>query len=661
MILVGAGISRSPPSLLPLATELHDAIIRAVFGQHGGPSTKGRLRHLAALRPEVVLGVLYRVLGMYALDVLDCLEGRPPNVIHHLLASSLAYNNTVCTTNFDNLIEEACRSSLIPFTLCADDAAVPRSGAAQQVLFKIHGTLRDASGQSRKDTIVATLDQVGQGLSAPKTTLLRRLVQARPLLVLGYSGLDEFDIVPCLRQARTAQPVYWVAHAAAARPVIATARQLKRKGHPDALDALLLSCFRRSVRIDVDTVRLATDLLRHVGIIPAMHAATPTAHVASIMQWGARLSHYDRLRAQGRLLEETGGFRDAMRVYGRALAIARRSGDRSRECVSLDDIAFLHGAQGRYRAARAAYRRMEQQAQNDIDRGRALFGQAKTSRALGEPQTAVRDLEAARRLFAGAGRTDLATSLLHDMGQSYLLLGEYERARSLFRRREQFFQQRGELEKVAWSRTGQATALYLLGHFRAAQRLLEQTTRKFGHVLGAFDRAWAVTYLGDARRMCGDLAGAERAYAEAAAVFQRTSEQGGLASVDLGRAEIERARGRNQAAQRLYRKHVKYLGRAGRRLLLAHALLGLAECARVAGRRRPDYERALRLYRRMGVPWGIVFARIGHYCYLESRGNPRAARIATEIARLIRTHQLQQEQTAWQAARKTGRVVLNFP
>ncbi len=660
-ILVGAGVSTNSPSLLPLATELRDLITAAVFCHPNRSAASHLLRHLAVLRPEVVLGVLYRTFGMGALDALDCLDGRPPNVIHYLLARCLSLGNTVCTTNFDGLIEEACRHLGSPFTICADDATALHAHAVRHLLFKIHGTLRDAAGTNRKDTIVATLDQVGRGLSVPKALLLTDLVRQKPTLVLGYSGLDEFDILPCLRQARTSQAVYWVAHATTGPPVITTTRQLKGRAHPDALDVLLLDCFPNSVRVDADTVRFTADLLRQSGGVLATQAPSPTTHAATIMQWGAQLARYDRFRAQGRLLEEAGRLSEALRAYRRAYAVAALSGDQRKKCRSLDDIAFLHGAQGRYRSAMSAYGRMEHAAQNDIDRGRALFGQAKASRALGDPKAAVRRLQTAQRLFTNAGRTDLATSLLHDLGQSYLLLGEYRRARLLFRRREKFFQKYGELDKVAWSRAGRATARCLEGNFAAAHRLLEQVARRFGHILGAFDRAWVLAYLGDALRMCGDLVEAERSYAEAATIFRRIGERGGSAFVDLGHAEIERIRGRYPAAVRLYRKHLRYLRRAGRRLLLAHALLGIAETARVSGQPKPDYRTPRRMYERMGVPWGVIYARIGEYCDLDSRKDPHAAWVATKVERLIRKYGFVHERAAWNRVKKTRRIALNFP
>jgi tetratricopeptide (TPR) repeat protein len=64
-------------------------------------------------------------------------------------------------------------------------------------------------------------------LSAQQTHLLQALVENRPLLVLGYSGRDDFDILPALRNVERAAPGLWIVHerGMTVRPITGPARR----------------------------------------------------------------------------------------------------------------------------------------------------------------------------------------------------------------------------------------------------------------------------------------------------------------------------------------------------------------------------------------------------------------------------------------------------
>ena len=197
-LFVGAGVSAPPPSSLPLAAGLVASLIAPVLEPLALPAELARNVEsvLVALRPEVITDVLLEHLGMDAgRPLLRVLRGRP-NAWHGFLAAALGAGCCVITTNFDTLLEQACdalgaRHQTVVGTAVDDDVA------AKSILFKIHGSIGDSLS-----SIALTVRQVGQGLSARQTRLLRALVENRPLLVLGYSGRDDFDILPALRPSR---------------------------------------------------------------------------------------------------------------------------------------------------------------------------------------------------------------------------------------------------------------------------------------------------------------------------------------------------------------------------------------------------------------------------------------------------------------------------
>ncbi|HEV7768161.1 MAG TPA: SIR2 family protein [Thermoanaerobaculia bacterium] len=208
---VGAGISAPPPSSLPLAAGLVASLIAPVLEPLALPAELAHNveRVLVSLRPEVITDVLLEHLGVDAArPLLHALHGQP-NAWHGFLAAALGAGCSVITTNFDMLIEKAC------------DAL--GGVAAKSVLFKIHGSIGDGLS-----SVALAVRQVGQGLSLPQTKLLRTLVESRPLIVLGYSGRDDFDILPALLNVQRTAPGLWVVHERAT-PIRSIAGQSLRK------------------------------------------------------------------------------------------------------------------------------------------------------------------------------------------------------------------------------------------------------------------------------------------------------------------------------------------------------------------------------------------------------------------------------------------------
>lgn len=220
---VGAGVSAPPPSSLPLAARLVATLIAPVLEPLTLPAKLARdvERVLVALRPEVITDVLLEHLGIDAgRPLLRMLRGRP-NAWHGFLAAALGAGCCVITTNFDTLIEQACDALGAPHQTVVG-TLVDEGVAAKSTLFKIHGSIGDGLS-----SIALAVRQVGRGLSAQQTHLLQALVENRPLLVLGYSGRDDFDILPALRNVERAAPGLWIVHerGTTIRPITGPARR----------------------------------------------------------------------------------------------------------------------------------------------------------------------------------------------------------------------------------------------------------------------------------------------------------------------------------------------------------------------------------------------------------------------------------------------------
>ncbi len=244
--LVGSGISLDSPSCQPTGFHFTEALLpRVVPAEKVGlvtaltnPESSGSVAEEYFLRFEQLLQHLLpfdpelRVLDAY---------GRcdRPNSSHLALASFVRARHGIFTTNFDNLLEYALAQLGVPAdeivpVIFEEDWRKPNNGRPCHV-FKLHGSLVDfRTGYESRSSLQATIQQIargrGESLQLPDWKLepFSKALKEEDLVVLGYSGLDDFDVMPSLEGVDSARNVLWIAHdsqrtsIAATRIVVAT-------------------------------------------------------------------------------------------------------------------------------------------------------------------------------------------------------------------------------------------------------------------------------------------------------------------------------------------------------------------------------------------------------------------------------------------------------
>jgi tetratricopeptide (TPR) repeat protein len=223
-VLVGAGISLDPPSALPLAYTIMESVIDAL-----APTPEIKEALLAAcradrvdqkgpnnfLRMERLLSLIYHS-DLMPRAIVELATAESPNHLHFALAHLASRGAVILTTNFDCLIEHACQKlGFGSRVIVNDDDYMPLSheslGNGLCTIIKLHGSADQPS------SIQTTLNQIGRGrlgwnADAPKGRTIRGLLTERNLLVLGYSGSDDFDVVPMLLQTLSSRTMLWVDH-----------------------------------------------------------------------------------------------------------------------------------------------------------------------------------------------------------------------------------------------------------------------------------------------------------------------------------------------------------------------------------------------------------------------------------------------------------------
>jgi tetratricopeptide (TPR) repeat protein len=272
--LAGSGISVDPPSCQPTGYALTKGILSQLvpteLAMHIPHWIDAEGSHF--LRFEELMTFVQRFdPNLLLLDSLGrCAR---PNGNHIALARLIKSGHIVFTTNFDSLIEHGLVDIGIPSNMInpiisrADWQSASRNGTRMAV-FKLHGSvLRVSSGTECRDSIQATIRQIGRAKSRAislepwKQVLLEAALQAHDLVVIGYSGLDDFDIVPALRAVHTPQRLIWIEHSAVlslADAKVDTIGTTKGTGQSNRFDRML-SSFVGSGRENSAVIRVSVN------------------------------------------------------------------------------------------------------------------------------------------------------------------------------------------------------------------------------------------------------------------------------------------------------------------------------------------------------------------------------------------------------------------
>lgn len=220
--LVGAGISMDPPSNVPSAR----MFVKELFHYYAPKNEIDTLSNLESLRYEFLVEKIQNLFDK-ELEFLNYLDWvTTPNANHLFLAQMILRYNYVITTNFDYLIELAVKSLLIGSEYKKIMSIITREDYEKNIRFKypivkIHGSKRDCiTGRPTANSLITTISSLGRDREKGKTfaiepfkrKLIDSITDGRDLIVMGYSGSDDFDISPMLKELRNIKRIIWIDH-----------------------------------------------------------------------------------------------------------------------------------------------------------------------------------------------------------------------------------------------------------------------------------------------------------------------------------------------------------------------------------------------------------------------------------------------------------------
>ncbi len=223
---VGAGISIDNPSNLLPASQFTQHLLDLCTI----PEEKSNLLSIDTLRYEMIVEMIQKYID-YDLEFMDYFDNfTQPNFLHLFLAQVIRHGSLVFTTNFDYLIEHALvtiiqpkeHENILPIITTREFKRYGGENfeavSKRHRLFKLHGAKRNLiTNIKTTESLMTTLSSFGKGdsvltLDLAKRATVEKAVQDNTLVIMGYSGSDDFDIAPMLRQLFNLKRLVWIEH-----------------------------------------------------------------------------------------------------------------------------------------------------------------------------------------------------------------------------------------------------------------------------------------------------------------------------------------------------------------------------------------------------------------------------------------------------------------
>jgi len=353
--LVGSGISLDSPSQLPTGYQYTKRLLSEVVPLEkieqvlGLTNTElvGGLKQGRFLRFEQLVQLVSKIdPQLKFLDEFATCDA--PNSNHLALANLITAGHKVFTTNFDYLIECALAEIDVPHSqirpvMYREDWENADSDSVNS-LYKLHGSLRNfRDGSSGIETVQAMISQIARGkqngiqLEPWKRDVLQSALQENDLIVVGYSGLDDFDILPAIQGIESDKRIIWVEHSQnipIEKPEIEVVRAAaKTRGH-DRLGSYLLSLIGLSrhpenlIRIRVNSKLFLQSLLKQR--CPDVAAGKPVQSPRSQKKIESTLQVAVSEARKWYLAGEIYSYfdcREAIDLFNHSLSLAKKDGD----------------------------------------------------------------------------------------------------------------------------------------------------------------------------------------------------------------------------------------------------------------------------------------------------------------------------------------------
>ncbi|MFX1589198.1 MAG: tetratricopeptide repeat protein, partial [Promethearchaeota archaeon] len=377
--LVGAGVSFEAPSQLPSPHEFMKTIIKYICT----PSEIQNLIDTKYLRFENLIEIVRDIID-HDLNLLDFYsECDKPNIEHFFLAEMIKKGNFVVTTNFDYLIEYALshldiqKKKIIPvitekdYEKFNDPEKLFKNGKMPVV--KIHGSPKNIiTGEDTRDSFINTIKLLGLNLDQNniiqlepfKAKLLENVSNERSLVIFGYSGKNDFDVLSTIKVMKNLKNIVWINHLDNGKDSEEIYRvdlnlqdSLKNL---DEIDKMLLSIKQFNNSVDIYRINTNTSKLLEKFVEDKQNISSEKFSF-NLQEWIKKVikepDELSKLYISSKIYYESKRYSDALRCLER---LFRKADDREEDlwkAISLLEIGVINRDLGNYEKALEWFRK----------------------------------------------------------------------------------------------------------------------------------------------------------------------------------------------------------------------------------------------------------------------------------------------------------------
>ncbi|MFX1259491.1 MAG: tetratricopeptide repeat protein [Promethearchaeota archaeon] len=575
--LVGAGCSVDAPSCLPAGHDMIEAIIKYSCAE----VEKSKILNLKELRFEQLVEIIRDTLDP-KLKLVDYYgESDKPNAQHFFLAEMIKKGHFVITTNFDFLIEYALlqlgvpKKKVIPVITKNDfqkfDEPEKLSKKGKRPVYKIHGSTKNIiAGEDTKDSLIATIQAFGSNkegenvfqLESFKQPAFINATKGRSLVIIGYSGSDDFDIVPTLMVLKNLKNVIWINYTPndggkekiyEIDDAILTEPEMLDKINSILKDIYKIRNANRIYRVDVNTTRLLEEFLDtkpkissdKFSLNPMNWLKTNINPPDEYKKYFIPYEIYDSFDIQ----------EDAMRCSDEILRIAEEEGNKKWKSLALNNIATIHSAQGNYPEALKRYEetlKISEQLGDISGKATVLNNIASIYHDQGSYSEALEKYEEALKIAEQLGDISGKAYRLNNIGLVYDAQGNYPEALKRYEEALKIDEQLGDL-------SGKATALNNIASIYKTQGNYPEALKKYEEALKIVEQLGDLSGKAAFLNNIASIYGAQgkhpealKRYEEALKIDEHLGDLSGKAACFNNIASIYKAQGNHPEALKRY-------------------------------------------------------------------------------------------------------------
>jgi tetratricopeptide (TPR) repeat protein len=521
-LFVGAGISKDPPSNLPLAQEFRMYVYNKlctcekplkVFGKY--------VNKLSSIPFESFIKIVVDESNFFN-SFLRIFKSGQPNKAHRLIAKLVkkGYILRILTTNFDMMLEQALAMegvSLTDVDIYYTEAhfdGQDLSSIKRPIICKIHGSV------NAPDSVRVTLDLITREiLQQSRTNILNYFFKEsnKDLLILGYSCSDEFDINPYLGNLKSKTKIFVIKHST-------TQFKIENLQRPfETFPGNLIACDTRRV-IDQLCEKFVKTEFKDEGLITENWKK-------EINNWHLKLDPEQRFSMVGNILLEVGELEAAIQAFNRGI---RKSKKNKRIAYLLNNC------------------------------GRAYV-------SLGDFEKAFRCFHRSLPLLVKLKEDIKIAETYHFLGLIKKIRGNYNDAEKFLKESLKMCQNRNYMLGTAIVFDELGTLYQRKGDFKGEKALT--INKRIGNIRGV---AVCLNQIGTVTRIDGDLGKAEKLTQESLEIRRKIGDKQGIAACLHELALVAASQRKLDVAENLFRKTLQILNELGDRSRVAWTLHDLA-------------------------------------------------------------------------------------